>query len=158
MTEVRRATRADMPAVLELLRELAAFEKLTPPDGAGYSRLMRDLGTRFDAFVAMDGEKAIGYAMFYETYSSFAAAPRLWLEDMYVTPSHRKTGVGKGLMRAVAAEGVRRGCGKAAWAVLDWNTGAQKMYDALGGKKQPWLWYEMDAAAMKALATAPPVE
>lgn len=152
MTEVRRASRADMPAVLELLRELATFEKLTPPDGAGYARLLRDLGTRFDAFVAMDGEKAVGYAMFYETYSSFSARPRLWLEDMYVTPSHRKMGVGKALMREVAREGVRRGCGKAAWAVLDWNTEAMKMYDRMGGSKQPWVWYEMDAAGMEKLA------
>lgn len=150
--EVHRATRADMPAILELLRELATFEKLTPPDGAGYARLMRDLGTRFDAFVAMDDGKAIGYAMIYETYSSFAARPRLWLEDMYVTPSHRQRGVGKALMREVAREAKRRQCARAEWAVLDWNTGAMKLYEDLGAKKKPWVWFEMDPEGIERLA------
>lgn len=141
-----------MPAVLDLLRELAAFEKLDPPDGAAYARLVRDLGTRFEIFVALEGERAVAYAMFYETYSSFAAKPRLWLEDMYVTPSHRKHGIGKALMQEVAKEALRRGCAKATWVVLDWNVEAQKMYDRLGGHKEPWLWYEMDEAAVKRLA------
>jgi GNAT superfamily N-acetyltransferase len=153
--EVRRATRADMPAILDLLRELAEFEKLAPPDGAAYARLVRDLGTRFDVFVGMDGARAVAYAMFYETYSSFAGKPRLWLEDMYVTPTYRKHGVGRSLMREVAKEAIRRGCSKATWVVLDWNTEAQKMYDRLGGAKQPWLWYEMDEAAVRKLADTP---
>ena len=160
-----------MPAVLDLLRELATFEKLAPPDGAAYARLVRDLGQRFEIFVGMErrarettdpdgsvemeGERAVAYAMFYETYSSFAAKPRLWLEDMYVTPSHRKGGIGKALMREVAKEAVKRGCSKATWVVLDWNVEAQKMYDKLGGVKQPWLWYEMDEAAVKRLAEQP---
>ncbi|HUR68249.1 MAG TPA: GNAT family N-acetyltransferase [Candidatus Thermoplasmatota archaeon] len=150
--EIHRASRADMPAILDLLRELATFEKLPPPDGAAYARLVRDLGQRFDVFVAMDGPKAVAYAMFYETYSSFAAKPRLWLEDMYVTPSHRKHGIGKALMQEVAKEALKRGCAKATWVVLDWNTEAMKMYDRLGGQKQNWLWYEMDADAVKKLA------
>ncbi|HVM45975.1 MAG TPA: GNAT family N-acetyltransferase, partial [Candidatus Thermoplasmatota archaeon] len=152
MSVVRRATRADMPAILELLRELATFEKLTPPDGAAYARLVRDLGQRFDVFVALEDGKAIGYAMFYETYSSFSGKPRLWLEDMYVSPAHRQQGVGKELMREVAREAVKRGCSKATWVVLDWNTEAQKMYDKLGGEKQPWLWYEMSAENLQRMA------
>lgn len=152
MPEIRRATRADMPAVLDLLRELATFEKLAPPDGAAYARLVRDLGQRFEIFVAMEGDRAVAYAMFYETYSSFAAKPRLWLEDMYVTPSHRKAGIGKALMQEVAKEALKRGCSKATWVVLDWNKEAQVMYDRLGGQKQNWLWYEMDEAAVRRLA------
>lgn len=152
MTEVRRATRADMPAILDLLRELAVFEKLAPPDGAGYARLVRDLGQRFDAFVAFEEGKAVGYAMIYERYSSFAAQPTLWLEDMYVTPGARKRGLGKALMREVAREAQRRGCARAEWAVLDWNTEAMKVYEAMGATKKPWVWYELDADGIKRLA------
>lgn len=166
---IRRATRADMPAVLELLRELATFEKLPPPDGAAYARLVRDLGARFEIFVGMErrealqttrpegrveveGERAIAYAMFYETYSSFAGKPRLWLEDMYVTPSHRKHGIGKALMQEVAKEALRRGCSKATWVVQSWNTEAHAMYARIGGEQRDYAWYEMDEAAVRRLA------
>lgn len=142
-TEIRRATRADMPAILELLRELATFEDLAPPDGAGYARLMQDLGRRFDAFVAVDEGKTVAYAIVYETYSSFAAKPALWLEDVYVTPSARRKGVGRAILEEVKREAKRRGCVRVAWAVLDWNTDAQKMYEALGASRKPWLWYEV---------------
>lgn len=145
--EVRRATRADMPNVLELLRELASFEKLAPPDGAGYARLIQDLGRRFDAFVAVEDGQTLAYAIVYETYSSFAAKPALWLEDVYVTPSARRKGVGKAMLEEVRREAARRGCVRVAWAVLDWNVEAQKMYDALGATRKPWLWYEIPPAA-----------
>lgn len=143
MTEIRRATRADMPAILELLRELAQFEKLAPPDGAGYARLVQDLGRRFDAFIALHEGRTVAYAMVYERYSSFAAKPTLWLEDMYVTPNARRKGVGHALLDEVKREAARRGCPRVEWAVLDWNVGAQKMYETLGAKKQPWVWYEL---------------
>lgn len=143
MAEIRRATRADMPAILELIRELAEFEDLPPPDGAGYARLIQDLGRRFDAFIAQDEGKSVAYAIVYETYSSFAAKPVLWLEDVYVTPSARRHGIGKALLAAVQVEAKRGGCARVAWAVLDWNVEAQKMYDALGATKKPWLWYEL---------------
>lgn len=143
MVEVRRATRADMPAILDLIRELAKFEKLPPPDGAGYARLIQDLGRRFDAFVAVEEGKTVAYAIIYETYSSFAAKPVLWLEDVYVTPSARRRGVGRSLLEEAQREAERRGCARVAWAVLDWNIEAQKMYDALGATKKPWLWYEL---------------
>lgn len=145
-----------MPAVLDLLRELAAFEKLPPPDGAAYARLVRDLGARFEILVAMEGERAVAYAMYYETYSSFAAKPRLWLEDMYVAPTHRKHGLGKAMMREVAKEALRRGCSKATWVVQAWNQEAHAMYARLGGVKQDFVWYEMDEAAVRALAESGP--
>lgn len=155
MTTVRRATRADMPDILELIRELATFEKLTPPDGAAYARLLRDLGTRFDAFVALDDGKTVGYAIVYETYSSFAAKPVMWLEDVYVTPSMRRKGIGHLLLEEVTREAQRRGCARVAWAVLDWNVDAMKMYDALGASKKPWVWYELAGDAMAKMAGGP---
>lgn len=151
--QIRRATRADMPAILELIRELAEFEKLPPPDGAGYARLIQDLGRRFDAFVAIEGAQTVAYAIVYETYSSFAAKPALWLEDVYVTPAARRKGVGKALLAEVAREAKRRGCVRVAWAVLDWNVDAQKMYDALGAQRKPWLWYELGGDAFEAMAS-----
>lgn len=145
--DVRRASRADMPAILDLIRELAEFEKLPPPDGAGYARLLQDLGRRFDAFVAVEDGRTVAYAIVYETYSSFAAKPVLWLEDVYVTPTHRRRGVGKALLAEVQREAASRGCVRVAWAVLDWNVEAQRMYDALGATKKPWLWYELPVSS-----------
>ncbi|HET6405873.1 MAG TPA: GNAT family N-acetyltransferase [Candidatus Thermoplasmatota archaeon] len=155
MATVRRATRADMPDILELVRELATFEKLTPPDGAAYARLLRDLGTRFDAWVALEEGRAVGYAIAYETYSSFQAKPVLWLEDVYVTPNMRRKGVGHLLLAEVAKEAQQRGCARVAWAVLDWNTDAMRMYDALGASKKPWVWYELAGDAMAKVAGGP---
>ena len=144
-----------MPDILELIRELATFEKLTPPDGAAYARLLRDMGTRFDGFVAIEDGKTIAYAIVYETYSSFAAKPVMWLEDVYVTPSMRRKGIGHLLLAEVAREAQRRGCARVAWAVLDWNVDAMKMYDALGATKKPWIWYELAGDAMAKMAGAP---
>lgn len=171
MAQIRRATRADMPDILELVRELATFEKLTPPDGAAYARLLRDLGTRFDAFVAIERParettepagsvgkeegKTVAYAIVYETYSSFAAKPVMWLEDVYVTPAMRRKGLGHQLLAEVAREAQRRGCARVAWAVLDWNTEAMKMYDSLGATKKPWIWYELGGDAMAKIAGGP---
>jgi GNAT superfamily N-acetyltransferase len=142
---VRAALPADLPRMAELMRELAAFEKLPGPDEAAQHRLAQDLGRRFDGFVAID-ERAgaiVGYAIHYETYSNFAARPVLWLEDIYVTPDARRGGVATALFREVEREAKRRGCAKVAWAVLGWNVDAQRFYEKLGATRKDWLWYEL---------------
>lgn len=140
---LRVATRDDVPRIVGLMRELAAFEKLAGPDDHAALRLTADLGARYQAWVAEDGGAVVAYALVHETYSTFAAKPVLWLEDLYVTPGARRKGLATALLREVQAEARRRGCARVAWAVLDWNVDAQRLYEGLGAQRKPWLWYEL---------------
>lgn len=150
---VRRATRADAPAIVRLIHELATFEKLSPPDAAAEGRLAADLGTRYHAFLAEDDRGvAVGYAIFFETYSTFQARPLLYLEDLFVSEAARRRGVARSLLREVAREALTRGCARLAWVVLDWNAGAIEFYEELGARESPWLSYSLEGAALAALA------
>jgi GNAT superfamily N-acetyltransferase len=141
---VRRATRADVPAIVRLVRELAAFEKLPGPDDAAAARLADDFGSRYDAWVAEVGGEIVAYAIAFETYGSFHARPLLWLEDVYVTPKARRAGLSRELLEALAEHGRRRGCERMAWAVLDWNVEAKAFYAKIGARRKPWEWHELD--------------
>jgi GNAT superfamily N-acetyltransferase len=141
---IRRAERADFPALFQLIVALADFEKLDPPDAAAQARLQRDgwpadgAHARFEVWLAEVTEKgttrAVGYAITFETYSSFLARPTLYLEDLFLLPSHRRLGIGKTMLQTLVADATRRGCGRVEWVVLDWNTEAQKFYDRFGAK------------------------
>ena len=148
---VRPATPADLPRMVQLMRELAAFEKLPGPDAEAERRLADDFGRRYHGFVAEADGVVVGYAIWYETYSNFLARPVAWLEDLYVSPSARRGGAATALVREVAREGKRRGCARMAWAVLDWNVEAQAFYERLGAARQPWLWYQVEGAAFDRL-------
>jgi len=142
--QVRQATRADVPTLLRLVRELADFEKLAPPERAAEERFARDLGHRFEAFVAEEDGDALGYAIVFETYSTFRAKPILYLEDLFVSPRARRRGVARALMERVTSEARSRGCVRVSWVVLDWNVEAQRFYEKLGAKRTPWFGYEIE--------------
>lgn len=154
---VRRARPEDGPAFLSLVHELAAFERLAGPTPEAGARLLRDVfggRPRFDLFVAELDARIVAYAVVFETYSTFRAAPILYLEDIYVTPAARRSGVAGAMMRELAREAQRRGCPKMAWVVLDWNVDAQRFYDRLGAApSKGWLPYEVADEALAALAS-----
>ena len=132
---IRPARRADGPALVRLLRGLADFEKLPPPDDEAARRLIGDAfgpRSRFDVLVAEIAGEVRGYALFFETYSTFRAAPSLWLEDLFVDSEARGHGIGTALMREVARVAVARGCHRFEWTVLDWNEPARRFYQSLG--------------------------
>src|SRR6185295_10534434 len=119
---------ADGAAVVALIRALADFEKLPGPDEAAATRFVEHaFGTppRFSLLVAEVEGRVRGYALFFETYSTFRAAPSLFLEDLFVHPDVRKNGIGRTLMLELARTAVARGCERFEWTVLDWNEGAQ---------------------------------
>lgn len=157
---IRRATAADGAAFIALVRGLAAYEKLEPPTPEGEKRLLRDAfgeKPRIDVLLAEKGGRAIAYAIFFETYSSFLALPTLYLEDVFVMPEARRLGAGKAIMRFLAAEALRRGCGRLEWVVLDWNALAIGFYDKLGATRlKEWLPYRLTGDALAALAAANP--
>lgn len=135
MIEVRRALPDEAPILLELIRALADYEKLEPPDEAARERLTRDIfgeRPRLDAYLAFAGGRAVGYALVLETYSSFLALPTLYLEDIFVLKEARGQGAGAALFKEMVAEAARRGCGRMEWVVLDWNRLALDFYGRFG--------------------------
>src|SRR5437867_11918692 len=133
---IRSARRADGRALVSLVRGLAEFERLPPPDDEAAARLVEHAfgpRPRFDVLVAVDGHVR-AYGLFFDTYSTFLAAPSLWLEDLFVDPAVRGRGVGTALMREIAGIAVARGCHRFEWTVLDWNERAQAFYRALGAR------------------------
>ena len=121
-----------------LIQALADYEKLEGPDEAAVARLRADAfraPPRFEAVLALDGAgRAVGYAMWFETYSSFLARPTLYLEDIFVLEDTRGQGVGSRLFDHVRALGAQRGCGRMEWQVLDWNTSARDFYARRGAR------------------------
>lgn len=149
---VRPASAADASRLLALICALAEFEQLAPPPEDARQRLLRDAfgpTPRFHVLLAVSGGEAVGYALFFETYSTFLARPTLYLEDLFVLPDHRTAGHGARLFRAVAAEAVRRGCGRMEWSVLRWNRLAIDFYDRLGAAPlDEWQTYRLDGGAL----------
>lgn len=156
---IRRATAADGAAFIALVRGLAAYEKLDPPTPEGEKRLLRDAfgeKPRIEVLLAESGGRAIAYAIFFETYSSFLALPTLYLEDVFVMPEARRLGAGGAIVKWLAAEALRRGCGRLEWVVLDWNALAIGFYEKLGATRmKEWLPYRLTGDALRRVAESP---
>lgn len=149
---VRRGRKTDSVQFIGLVNALAEFEKLHPPSEAGRKRLAEDVFVkkRVRLFVAAEGEKLVGYALYFYAYSSFVAKPSLYLEDLYVLEEYRKRGVGFALFRRCVVEAVSRGCGRMEWAVLTWNEKALKFYERLGARKMSdWYVYRLDESSLR---------
>jgi GNAT superfamily N-acetyltransferase len=152
---VRPAVASDGSTFLSLVCALADFESLTPPDEAAKQRLLDDafITRRFDLLIAeVDGSPA-GYAVIFETYSTFLAQPKLYLEDLFVLPDFRGKGAGIALMKACAREAITRGCARMEWLVLDWNEKAIRFYEGHGAcHEKEWLTYTIGADSLKEMA------
>lgn len=137
------ATRDDVPGLQALIRSLARYERLEAVCVSTEGDLARALfGPRpvAEALIArLDAESHIcaGFALFFHTYSTFLGRPSLWLEDLFVTPGHRRRGIGRALLGALAALATERNCGRFEWAVLDWNEPAIRFYESLGATVLP---------------------
>lgn len=141
--KIRRATPDDGPAYLDLVRALATFEELPPPDQAACERLLRDAFSeppRYELWVAEGAAGEISaYAVTFSTYSTFLARPTLYLEDLFVHPRARRQGIATAMLRHLRELAEQRGCGRMEWMVLDWNTDAQALYERVGADmKQEW--------------------
>jgi GNAT superfamily N-acetyltransferase len=144
---VRKAEPSDADSLLYLIDKLAEYEQLPPPDAAAKERLVRDTSgdsPRLEAWLAWAGSEPIGYALVFETYSSFLALPTMYLEDVFVLEEYRNRKAGLALFLTVADLARERGCGRIDFAVLDWNTTAQKFYNDLGALHLPeWQLFRM---------------
>jgi GNAT superfamily N-acetyltransferase len=143
---IEKVEGANVHHLIHLIGQLAEFESLTPPDAEAMERLARDATTDrklFDASIALVGDRAVGYVIYYFTYSTFLARPTLFLEDIFVTEEYRKKGVGRDLFRYCVNEARTRRCGRMEWAVLTWNKDAIDFYEKLGGKRIDWYLYRL---------------
>jgi GNAT superfamily N-acetyltransferase len=155
--ELRRAVRADAAEVLRLIRALAAYEKLSHEVVATEAALAETLfGPRpaAEVLLAEEGGRAVGFALFFQNYSTFLARPGIYLEDLFVEPALRGKGIGKALLKAVARLAVERGCGRFEWAVLDWNAPAIGFYESLGARPMAdWTVMRLSGEALRKLGS-----
>ena len=153
---IRKAGKADARSLLRLIDALADYEKLKRPTRQARNRLIRDgrgSARRYDAYLAFSGRTPVGYAIVFETYSSFLALPTLYLEDLFILPEFRKQKIGLALFRHCVGEASRRGCGRMEWVVLDWNAIAIRFYERLGARYlKEWHTYRLVEKDLKRLA------
>jgi GNAT superfamily N-acetyltransferase len=156
---VRALAPVDVPALLGLIDALADYEHLPRPDAAARERLARDATAtppRFQVLLAAVAGRVVGYALYFETYSTFLALPTLYLEDIFVLPEARQRGAGSALFRACAAEAVRRGCGRMEWQVLTWNQLALDFYARFAAQPlDDWRPFRLTGDALRRAATPP---
>ena len=125
---IRPYRRSDAKAFAGLVRALARYKNLKPPTPAAARRLAADAGKRFRLMLAEVDGKPVAYALYFFTYSTFLAKQTLYLEDLFVLPTHRREGVGGKLFDALLREARRLKCGRMEWMVLDWNRMALRFY------------------------------
>jgi GNAT superfamily N-acetyltransferase len=156
---IRVARRDDVPAIHAMIGALAKFERLEHLHVATERDIERALfGARPAAEVLLcdKDEKPVAFALFFHNFSTFLGQPGLWLEDLFVLPPHRRLGIGRALLHALAAIAVERGCARFEWAVLDWNTPAIDFYRRLGANVLPdWRIARVVGPALDALAADP---
>jgi GNAT superfamily N-acetyltransferase len=153
---IRPATPADVPAIAQLIRDLAEYEKLAHEVRLDETQLREHLfgARRFvEALVAEEQGEVIGFALFFHNYSTFLGKPGLYLEDLFVKPARRGGGHGKALLRELARIAVERGCGRLEWSVLNWNEPAIRFYEALGAAPmKEWTVYRLTGEALSRAA------
>ena len=153
---LRPAQPADCDDLHRLIVALAEYEKLTHMvEGSAEGLRAALFGTRpsCEAVIAERQGRAVGFALYFTTFSTFLCRPGLYLEDVFVEPEHRGAGIGKALLSHLASIAAERGCGRFEWRVLDWNTPSIKFYESLGAEILPeWQLVRMTRPGFRALA------
>jgi GNAT superfamily N-acetyltransferase len=156
MRNIRHASADDIPLILQLIRELAEYEKAPEKAVANAEDLRRDGFTgnpKFRVLIAEWEGAPAGFAFFLYHYSTWMGRPTLFLEDVFVRPRFRGKGIGKALLLRLAKLAVDEGCGRFEWQVLDWNTPAIQFYESLGAKvMKEWLTMRVSGDELKKLA------
>ena len=153
---VRRATPADVPALVGLVHDLAEYEKAPAECTLTVEQLRSSLFGPAPALFAhvaeLDG-RVLGCAIWFLNYSTWDGVHGIWLEDLYVRPEARGTGLGRALIAALATEAVEHGYSRVAWSVLTWNTPSIAFYESLGAARQDeWVGYRLSGTELTALA------
>jgi len=155
--EIRRATEADLPDILAMIRALAEYEKAAPGAVPVTEALLREslFGAHpgAEVLIASSGGAVAGFALFFHNFSTWRGRRGIFLEDLFVFPKFRRSGIGKALLRELARIAVSRGCARLEWLVLDWNRPAIDFYHSLGAEPlQEWTTFRLQDEALRALA------
>lgn len=154
--QIRRTAAADVPSLLQLICGLAEYEKLSHAV-TGSEELLRENGfgknSYYHSLLAEAAGRAVGFALYFYTFSTFTCKPTLYLEDLFVLPEHRGQGIGKALLVRLAVEARKRNCGRMEWSVLDWNRPAIDFYRRLGASPQSdWTVFRLEEEQIARLA------
>lgn len=155
--QIRPVSEADVELLFGLILELAEYEKLSDAVSGDAEVLRRSLFEQraAEALLIEVGGEAIGYAIFFTTFSSFECRSGIWIEDVYVRPDRRRSGIGQLVMEHIAALALERGHARLEWCALDWNEPALRFYDKLGAKPlDDWVTHRLDRAGMHRLVGA----
>ena len=156
MLNIRSARVDDIPLILQLIRELAEYEKAPEQAVATAEDMRRDGFTRNPKFRVLIAEwqgQPAAFALFFYHYSTWMGRPTLFLEDVFVRPQFRAKGIGKALLLRLAKVAMDEGCGRFEWQVLDWNTRAIQFYESLGAKvMKEWLTMRVSGDELMRLA------
>jgi GNAT superfamily N-acetyltransferase len=153
---IRAARPQDVGTLLELFMELADYEHLAHEMHATEELVSEALFGEWPAAAALlaeTGGETAGYALYYPTFSTFLAIQGVWLEDLFVRPGHRKGGIGRALLAAVAAAARERGAERLEWSALDWNELALGFYRGLGAQQMDeWITHRLVGDALRSIA------
>ena len=156
--DIRPAGADDAASILRFIRELASYERAEHEVVATESDIRQSLlagGPARALICSVDGAEA-GFAVYFFNYSTWQGRKGLYLEDLYLTPAHRKLGAGKALLQHLARIAVAEGCGRFEWSVLDWNEPALQFYRSIGARPMDeWVRYRLAGPALAEFAAAP---
>jgi len=160
--QIRPARVEDVPIILELIRDLATYERAPNEVTATEEQLVDVLfGERpaAEVLLAFEGKSPVGFSVFFHNFSTWLGRPGLYLEDLFVKPEKRGKGYGRALLVDLAKIAHNRGCGRMEWAVLDWNEPAIEFYRALGAKPMDeWTVFRLTRDGIARLAQSEKVE
>ena len=153
---IRDAEPSDVELTFSLVLELAEFERarervVGTPEMLSSALFGEDRVA--EAVIAEQDGAPVGFALWFRTFSTWLCLPGLWLEDLYVSPRHRRSGVGRALLEHVVGVAVERGYGRLEWSALDWNTPALEFYGGLGAERlEEWRVHRLEGEALTRLA------
>lgn len=153
--EFRFANEGDCKLILSFIRKLADYEKMSDQVVATEELLQEWIFEKKKAEILFvcDGEKEVGFALFFHNFSTFLGRAGIYLEDLFVLPEYRGKGYGKALLKALAKLTVKRGCGRLEWACLDWNQPSIDFYHSLGAvPMEEWTTYRLTGETLLEMA------
>ena len=150
-TEFRNATENDCALILEFIKALAEYEKMSD-DVVATEDLLREWifeKQKAEVIFALEDGREVGFALFFHNFSTFVGRAGIYLEDLFVKPEYRKRGHGKALILELARIANERGCGRMEWSCLDWNQPSIDFYLSLGAKPMnEWTTYRLSGDAL----------
>lgn len=154
---IRPAVLTDAACILAFITELADYERARHEVVATLADIEKTLfepGSKNSSLICERNGEPIGFAVYFQSYSTWLGRNGIYLEDLYVTPQERGSGAGRQLLRHIAREAVANDCGRLEWSVLDWNEPAIGFYESLGAQAQgEWIRYRLEGDRLARFAT-----